>query len=623
MSPKAMPQNHRRNSRNSDAAPYGSGEGTPSWRPAAIAVALGLAAVTAIAYSGLAANGFIHYDDDKYVLNNYQVQSGLTPDGLRWAFTSPYEFNWHPLTWISHMADVSCFADRPLGHHMVNLALHIANTLLLFGLLRYTTRRLWPCALVAAFFALHPLHVQSVAWVAERKDVLSTFFWLAAMWMYAAYARKPGGIRYACVLLLFALGLMSKPMLVTLPLVLLLMDWWPLQRPMAAWRDIRWLLAEKVPLLVLAMLSAAVTITVQAGAMPNAQRVDIWMRITNGLVSYLRYIGEMLWPADLAIFYPYPAVAMYWQAAVSLVLLTGISVLAAYLARRYRYLAAGWFWYLITLLPVIGFIQVGDQSHADRYTYVPLIGLFIIIAWAAGDMVAARPVYRPLIALAGVAILVACSAVTWRQVGYWKDDLSIFCRAVSVTRNNYWMLAQYGASLLNAGQVDKAGGVLQEALKLKPGNANALCNMGVALYKQGRLEEALVDFNAAIAARPTMREAYINAGEILAKFGRNDESIEMLRNVLTMDPYNTQAYILLGGVLRNSGRLSDSLEVMKKAAAISPNSSMAHYSLGVLLAETGSTSLAIEHLNRAMALDPSNAEAVDYLHKLTGGLQKP
>jgi len=365
-----------------------------------IAVVCCLIAVTIAAYWGVWKNDFVRFDDDEYVLENPHIADGLTPEGIRWAFTTVYASNWHPVTWLSHMLDVNMFGMWAGGHHLSSLLIHLLNTLLLFGFLMSATRRLWPSTVVAALFAIHPIHVESVAWVSERKDVLSCLFWIATMWAYLQYVRKPRWPRYFAVVVLFALGLMSKPMLVTLPLVLLLLDYWPLARfePASQGDGLRpsgshmlRILLEKAPLMALSVCSAVITLAAQRGAVTKLDTVNMGPRLTNVIISYGRYIGKMFWPSKLTVFYPFVHKAHYLAAFCILLFLAAVTVWVLYRGSSSKYLVTGWFWYLITLMPVIGLVQIGAQSHADRYTYIPLIGIFIIIAYGIAQMLGQRP----------------------------------------------------------------------------------------------------------------------------------------------------------------------------------------------------------------------------------------
>jgi hypothetical protein len=396
-----------------------------------LCIYLTLALATLAVFWQVLGHDFVNYDDPDYVYRNPNVQSGITLSSIKWAFTTGHAANWHPLTWLSHMLDWQLFGDNPGWHHLTNLFLHIANTLLLFAVLKRMTNALWRSAFVAAAFALHPLHVESVAWVAERKDVLSTLFWMLTIAAYLRYLERPGTGRYLLTLLIFALGLMAKPMLVTLPFVLLLLDYWPLGRfqfgqivksvgqqsrkslnAFSHWKLSRHLLLEKVPLFALSAISSIVTFLVQrtAGAVTSVETLPLKLRIANTFVSYLTYIQKMVWPSRLAMFYPYPdKTDLIWQTVVFALLLLIISLGVIWLMRRRRYLLTGWLWYLGTLVPVIGLVQVGDQALADRYTYVPLTGLFIIIAWGVPDLIAKWRFRKHALAASAIAVLLAWS----------------------------------------------------------------------------------------------------------------------------------------------------------------------------------------------------------------------
>ena len=429
-----------------------------------------LIAVTLAAFWQVRDHEFVHYDDDKYVMENPHVPTGLTRESIKWAFTATHASNWHPLTWLSHMLDCQLYGLNPRGHHVSSLLFHAANTVLLFLVLRRMTGALWKSAFVAALFAIHPLHVESVAWVAERKDVLSTLFWMLTMLAYLRYVEKPTIQRYLPVLMLFALGLMAKPMLVTLPFVLLLMDYWPLGRldnGLSVTRDRLkryWgLVREKLPLFALTAISCVVTFLVQrhGGAMPDLEWLPLDVRIANALVSYAKYIGKMLLPRHLAVLYPYPSGTLpLWQLAGAVFLLMYVSVMVFRSRQRYPYLAVGWAWYVGTLVPTIGIVQVGKQALADRYTYVPLIGLFIIIAWGVPDLVARWCVVsswrrrRILLAVSATASILALMTCTWFQVGRWRDRISLYTHALRVTSNNATIHNNLGNALLAEGKID-------------------------------------------------------------------------------------------------------------------------------------------------------------------------
>ncbi len=402
---------------------------------------------------------FINYDDNVYITDNAQVQKGLTSKGIIWAFTTSHTGNWHPLTWISHMLDCELYGLNPRGHHLTNVLLHMANAILLFVVLRWMTGAIWRSGLVAALFALHPLHVESVAWAAERKDVLSTFFWLLTMVAYVHYVNRPGGKRYLLVLVTFFLGLMAKPMLVTLPFVLLLLDYWPLNRfkPRAVTGSVEdqslgfqssgddklpilKAVMEKTPLFLMSLFSCVVTVMAQqeAGAISTLEIVPFKLRIANGLVSFVAYMGKMIWPQDLAVFYPHPISDLQiWKPVAAGLFLLIVSTVALWVAQRCRYVLVGWLWYLGTLVPVIGLVQVGEQAMADRYTYVPLIGLFIVVVWGFADLVKGWRSRRWVVSVSAAVMVLALMAGSWLQVAHWKSSVKLFKHALDATSNNY------------------------------------------------------------------------------------------------------------------------------------------------------------------------------------------
>jgi hypothetical protein len=455
-------------------------------------IALVLAIATAAAYWQVRNFRFVNFDDAEYVVENSQVNTGLTWQNVVWAFTRYHSCNWHPLTWISHMLDCQIFGMDARWHHCVNLALHVGSTILLFFVLTQATGAIWRSAFVAGAFALHPLHVESVAWISERKDVLSTLFWVLTMWAYLQYARKPSLRRYLVTAFVFALGLMSKPMLVTLPFVLLLMDYWPLRRLSFAevapgttqppggslWRRLHnpaWLALEKVPLVILAGISSVITLVVQSRTVAPLGVIALHIRVANACISYTKYIGKMFWPTRLAVLYPHPLDKIQiWPAVVAALLLVAITVLVFTTSRRYRYLAVGWFWYLGTLVPVIGLVQVGAQSMADRYTYVPLIGLFIMIAWGLSDLLAKWQYGRALLTVASPAILLALGILTWFQSAYWRDSLALFAHASATTRDNYMIDNYLGSELRRRGRTEEALVLYERAVQIDPNYARGL-----------------------------------------------------------------------------------------------------------------------------------------------------
>jgi tetratricopeptide (TPR) repeat protein len=499
------------------------------WTPLqAFGVVLFLSVLTACAYHQVIGNSFVQYDDQNYVSGNPIVLKGLTSESVAWAFSALHASNWHPLTWLSHMLDVEMFGTDPSGHHAVNLLFHVLNSVLLFAVLCQATGEPWKSVFVAALFAVHPLHVESVAWVAERKDVLSTFFWMLTMWAYSRYAVRPRTSVYLLALLFFALGLLAKPMLVTLPFVLLLMDYWPLGRmarpvlPEAAGRSgdtsigLRRILLEKVPFLLLSAGSCVMTLLAQSRARNVASMLfPLGARVSNAVVAYARYIGKTLYPSSLAIFYPHPLHTLpAWEVAGALLLLAAASWVAVRYRGRMPFLAVGWFWYLGTLVPVIGIVQVGEQAVADRYTYVPLIGIFLMLSWGAGELARRFRIPWQAVAASGGALVLLLAALTWNQVRHWKDSVSLFRHAVEVTENNPRMMHALGIALESRGReqllkdraVDAIGD-LQEANRYKPYDPLILLELGIALVKAGKAGEAVPYLQRVTEIRPDWEPA--------------------------------------------------------------------------------------------------------------------
>jgi uncharacterized membrane protein YqjE len=504
---------------------------------------------------------FTNFDDPEYVTDNGQVQDGLTVEGILWACTTGHAANWHPLTWISHMVDVELFGLQPGWHHLTSLLFHLASTLLLFLVLHRMTQALWRSAFVAALFALHPLHVESVAWVAERKDVLSTFFWMLTMGLYVSYVAKPGLRRYLTLALCFALGLLAKPMLVTLPFVLLLLDYWPLQRldqkkppqkplsrdkkkgksgippakapvqPVDHWPLIRPLLTEKIPLFVLALLSSIVTYLVQqhGGAVRSLEALPPSARIANAFVSYSTYMVKMFWPTNLAVFYPHPGWWPLWQVLGSVVLLIAITVLAIRGAKKRPYVAVGWLWYVGTLVPVIGVVQVGMQAMADRFTYIPLVGLFIIVAWAVPELLEKWPYRKEALIVLSALCLLCLFPVTWRQVGYWRNSIALYDHTLEVTNDNSLIHNDRGTVYTNLGKYTQAITDFNSAIEISPRYGQAYYNRGTVYTNLGKYTQAITDFNSAIELNPRYAEAYNNRGAAYGSLGNREHAIDDIR----------------------------------------------------------------------------------------------
>jgi tetratricopeptide (TPR) repeat protein len=572
-----------------------------------ICVALALA--TIIAFEQVRYNGFVNYDDPAYVTGNPHINSGITLEAVVWVFTNNHVGNWHPLTGLSHILDCELFGLNPLWHHLTSLLFHIVNTLLLFWILKRMTGAVWASVFVAAAFALHPLHVESVAWVSERKDVLSGFFWMLTMAAYVRYTERPSAGRYLLIVLAFCLGLMAKPMVVTLPLVLLLLDYWPLGRfrwgrqsgaeamsqsesvkvgyPRAtAWR----LVGEKIPLFTLVVISSVVTFIVQksAGAVPGRQVFSPTIRIANSLISYLTYIGKMIWPSRLAIYYPHHGYMLQmWQAAVAALLLLGISVCVIWLVRSRRYLLVGWLWYIIILVPVIGLVQVGGQAMADRYTYLPSIGISIIVAWGAAELFAKWRYKKIGLGISAGVLLAVLLICTRAQVRYWRNDFTLFGHALEVTENNARMHNYYGVALRERGQFEEAITHFNEALRINPGYLRARYNEGRVFLEQRKLNEAIASFTEVLRAEPDWPEVQNYLGLAYARNSQFEQAVEHFKVVLRSRPEWYQTYNDLGLAYSLLGKHELAIQNYKKALRLKPDYHAAINNLKIALEEQG------------------------------------
>jgi tetratricopeptide (TPR) repeat protein len=533
----------------------------------AIWIGLFLAVITVAAFEQVRTCAFIDFDDNVYVTENLYVQSGLTLRGLIWAFKTMHVGHWHPVTWLSHMLDCQLYGLKPSGHHLTNLVIHIANTLLLFFVLRRMTGALWRSCFVAALFALHPLRVESVAWVTERKDVLSTFFLMLTMWAYILYVERPKLHRYLLALLFFALGLMSKPTLVTLPFVLVLLDYWPLgrfqlspsrmspkspiSRPINLSDQISMVLRfiwEKAPFFALS--GASIVLTILAAGRGEAigtlgdYRLD--MRVANALVSYVSYIGKMIWPSQLSIFYPYPETFPLWKVVGAGLLLISLSVLVIRVVHKLPYLGVGWFWYLGTLVPVIGLVQVGMQAMADRFTYIPFIGLFIMITWSVTDILAGWRHRRIILSISAGLLLLVLMIVTRVQVQHWQNSITLFQHSIDVTSDNSLAHNNLGSALIRQGKVQEAIAHFSEALRISPNHPRFHYNLGVVLQGQGKIQEAIIHFTEAVRIRPDYAIAHNNLGVALMVQGKVQDAIVHFAKAVQAKPDYAEAHINLG-----------------------------------------------------------------------------
>jgi tetratricopeptide (TPR) repeat protein len=595
-----------------------------------------LLAVFAV-YAPVARFDFVNFDDPIYVIDNPHLRNGISVESIGWALTSGEGGLWFPVTRISELLDCQLFGLRSGPHHLTNVLWHALATLFLFAFLRRSTGARWRSAWVAFLFALHPLHVESVAWVTERKDVLSAFFWFLTLWAYVRYSERPSTGRYLLVLTCFGFGLMSKPMVVTLPFVLLLLDVWPLGR--WSWKTPR--LEEKIPFFVLAAAAAIVTYLAQrsVGAMVTVSAAPLGLRMENALVSYAVYIGQTFWPAHLAVFYPYSLDQPAWQPILAAMAIAGISLLALRWFRSRPYFAVGWLWYLVTLVPVIGLVQVGEQARADRFMYLPMTGLLIALAWS--------PRAKPAVAAVAAGACLAAGLVTWVQIGYWRNTESLFRHALDVTEGNYLAHYQLGVFLAETpSRTPEAIAEYQAALRTRPNNPAALNNLGVALAKTperlpeaialyqsalrilpdyvlalnnlgaalsespGRLPEAIAMYEAALRIRPDDPAVHYNLGQAFARNGRLPEAVSEYRTALRIAPGNAEAHNHLGNLLAQiPGRLPDAIAEYQASLRIRPGEAEVHKNLANVLAGGGRFPEAIAEYEAALRLRPDFAEA--------------
>ena len=605
---------------------------------------------------------FISYDDPAYVTENMHIRHGITMDTIRWAFTTDCAANWHPLTWMSHMVDVQLFGLNPRWHHLINLFFHITNTLLLFFVFHRMTKAPWKSAFVAALFALHPLHVESVAWVAERKDVLSTFFWMLTMVAYIHYIEHPRLKSYLAVLILFALGLMAKPMLVTLPFVMLLLDWWPLGRlqgagsgkrgagsenentglvaePMVAnkrngkssgkltvlaivkeekqadpkyrWALVRPLLIEKMPFFAMATLSSIVTFIAQqkGGALQSIDKLPLGVRIANAFVSYIIYIRKTFWPIDLAIYYSHPGLWPLWQVLGAIFFLGVVTLTVIRAAKSLPYLAVGWLWFAGTLVPVIGIVQVGGQALADRYTYIPLIGLFIMAAWGIPELLRKWRYQKETLFASSALLLLSLLIVTRTQVAYWRNSIALYDQSLKVTGPSEIILSNRGAVYNELGNHRQAISDFDKAIAIDPHFSDAYGNRGVAYDQLGNLQHAISDYNRAIEINPEYADAYHNRGMAYGKLGNVRQAISDYDRAVEINPEFAGAYNNRGVAYGMLGNNRQAISDFDRAIEIDPNFSDAYGNRGAAYDQLGNLQHAISDYNRAIEINPEYADA--------------
>jgi Flp pilus assembly protein TadD len=598
-----------------------------------VVLCLLLVAVTLAVYWPVLRCDFVNYDDPDYFFSNPHVLAGLSSSNLVWAFCTGHAGNWHPLTWLSLMLDRELFGPGPAGPHFTNLLFHLANTVLLFLLFRRLTRAPWRSAFVAALFALHPLHVESVAWISERKDVLSTFFGLLALVFYTRYAQKRSTdkgrassatteslaldprrstLNYYLALFFFALGLMSKPMLVTLPLVMLLLDWWPLKR--FTIYDLRFtilrLAREKIPFFVLSAISCVVTFIAQqkGGAITKLAGISMTGRIENAFVSYARYLDKTFWPSPLANPYPHPGHWGFPLVIYSVALVAGLSAIAVLYARRFPFFFTGWFWFAGTLVPVIGLVQVGIQSMADRYTYVPLIGLFIIFVWGLAETGMSRHVPKTLIAVLTAMVLVVSARRTRNQLSYWQNNETLFRHTLAVTENNYLAYNNLGTWLSKKGQIAEAMDCFHKSLQINPGNSDVLYNLGNAFAKLGNWDEAINNYQRALQITPNQPDVLDNLGFALAAKKQFAAAVVCFEAALKLNPDYADAHNNLATVLFIQKNFNEAVRHFREALRITPGNPQIYSNLGDALVQKGQTTEAVRCYREALRLKPGDPQ---------------
>ena len=585
-----------------------------------------LVTITASVYWQVQHHDFVIFDDNEYITENPRIHDGLNTDSIIWAFTSFHSNNWHPLTWISHMLDVKYFGMNAGRHHLMNLFFHVANTLLIFLIFRKMTGSLWESAFVAALFAIHPMHVESVAWASERKDVLSTFFWMLTILSYIWYIQNITIKRYLPVFLFCLCGLLSKPMVVTLPFVLLLLDYWPLNRIQFNIAEnnsqkiiFKNLIFEKIPLIALATVSSLITFFAQkaGGVVKSFDAFSITSRVSNAIISYVKYIFKMFYPIDLAFLYPHPGTYPIWEITGASLLLIIATILALKYTKKYPYVIVGWLWYIGTMVPVIGLVQVGRQSMADRYTYVPFIGLFIILSWGASDLFK-KLKYRQIgIAVTAMSSLLFLSIITWNQIEKWKTSAAMLQHAIKVTSDNYIAHDLLGVDLYRKGQIDESIKEFKKAIQIKPEYKFSHFNMGVALFKKGKIETAIKEFEKAIIIQPAYFDAHINLGIALFQKGQINKAIDHYLQASKIKPDHMITHLNLGIILAQQGRTDEAIKHLLHAIRINPGFAEAYYRLGNILSRENRIESAKKYYLKALAINPEFINAKKNLEKIS------
>jgi protein O-mannosyl-transferase len=528
-----------------------------------------LAAITLAVFWQVNQYDFIKLDDNIYVTDNFRIKSGISLEGIRWAFSTTYAQFWHPLTWLSLMFDYQLFGLNAGGYHMTNLILHILSTLLLFWLFNRMTGALWKSAFVAALFALHPLHVESVAWISERKDVLSAFFWMLTLCLYVYYAEKPVIRRYLLVLFSFICALMSKPMVVTLPVVMILLDYWPLGRfELKKGNLILWQLKEKTPFFILSTVFSIITLYAQYKPSGKYFQYPSNSRLANALVSFVTYLEKTFWPHDMAVFYPFSAQIPLLPVIVASLLILVITTFVIVMVRRLPYLFIGWIWYVITIAPVIGIIKVGDFAMADRYHYLPSIGISIMLVWGISALIKSEATRKKFFPTAAIAFLVFLTVLSWKQCDYWKNDINLFNHALQVTKNNYVALNGFGLALVKAGKIKEAIDNYNEAISIKPNYPPSYISRGFAYFDLGQYQRAIEDCNEAIRLDADYAEPYFIRGNSYYNFGQYQRAIEDYNKAIRLKLDYTDAYYNRGVAYLKQGNKKQSCRDAQKTCEL-------------------------------------------------------
>jgi tetratricopeptide (TPR) repeat protein len=600
-------------------------------------ISIALAAATLVAYEPIRHNGFVNYDDDKYITSNPKVSGGITRDSLIWAFTKSHYYMWHPLTTLTNMLDCQFFGLNPLGHHFISLLFHVANAILFFLILTNLTGStsspqagsIWPSAFVAAVFALHPLQVESVAWASERKTVVSGFFCFLTIAVYAWYTKRPATGRYILLFGVYALCIMTKPVVVTLPLVLLLLDYWPLGRvkwgrhtestPKEKGRQevpVGRLIVEKIPLLALSIVLAVMTIVTQqsGGAVATLEALPLDYRIANIFLSYIKYICKIIWPSRLAVFYPYLGANFKMdEVAFCTLLFVLITAISIYIGRRRKYAAVGWLWFVGTLVPVIGLVQSGSQAMADRYMYMPMVGLLIIIGWAVKELIAYQPRWRYIPAVTSVVVLLSLVILTRMQVRHWQNSLTLFEHALKVTENNDLAESGYAFALADEGRLGEAELHLRKAVQMYPTYVDDRINLGFVFLQQGKFNEAIECLNKVIKDKPDSTKAYYFLAMALEREKKYDDAIKALASALKLTPNYPDARKMMGFLLLATGKLNEAIPYLNEALRTDARQVEIYRSLGLAYNQFSKYEQAIQNWTKAIELEPNNAEFLNNL----------